>query len=63
MKGQVLLINFGDVRSNYLLMVCGTIMVLNHIDTSNNYLYNMNTKIREKAVEILQSHISFGEFE
>ena len=40
-------------------------MVLNHIDTFNNNKnsYNMNTKTKEKAVEILQSYISFGEFE
>ncbi len=27
------------------------------------YLYNMNTKIKEKAVDILQSYISFGDYE
>lgn len=40
-------------------------MVLNCIDTPNNdkNLYNMNTKTREKVAEILQSHLSFEEFE
>lgn len=40
-------------------------MVLNHIDTSNNNKnsYNMNTKTKEKVAEILQSYISFEEFE
>lgn len=38
-------------------------MELNCIYTSNNdkNSYNMNTKIKEKVDEILQSHISFGE--
>ncbi len=45
--------------------VCGTIMVLNRIDTQNNLKnrYNMNTKTKENAAEILRLHISFGEFE
>lgn len=40
-------------------------MVLNRIDTPDNHKnsYNMNTKTREKVAEILQSHISFEEFE
>lgn len=40
-------------------------MVLNHIDTPNNNKnsYNMNTKTKEKAAEILQSHSSFEEFQ
>ena len=44
---------------------CGTIMVLNCNNTSNNYkdLYNMNTKTREKVAEILQSHLFFEEIE
>lgn len=40
-------------------------MVLKHIDTlkSVKNLYNMNTKSREKCVEILRIHIFFGEAE
>ncbi len=40
-------------------------MVLNYIETPNNCpnSYNMNTKTKEKAVEIPQSHLSFEEFE
>lgn len=40
-------------------------MVLNCIDTPNNdkNSYNTNTKTKEKVAEILQSHLSFEEFE
>lgn len=43
----------------------GTIMVLNRIDTQNNFKnsYNMNMKTKEKVAEIPRLHISFGEFE
>lgn len=40
-------------------------MELNCIYTPNNdkNSYNMNMKTKGKVAEILQSHISFGEFE
>lgn len=40
-------------------------MVLKDVDTQNSIknLYNMNTKTKENAAEILRLHISFGEFE
>lgn len=45
--------------------MCGTIMVLKRMDTQHNLenLYNMNTKTKENAAEILRLHISFEEFE
>ena len=47
------------------MIVHGTIMVLNYIYTPKNdkNSYNMNTKIKEKVAEILQSHLFFEEFE
>lgn len=43
----------------------GTIMVLKQVDTQSNLKkwYNMNTKMNQKLLEIVQSHISFEEFE
>ena len=40
-------------------------MVLKRVDTQSNLekWYNMNTKMEQKLLEIVQSHISFEEFE